>query len=56
VAHIRERLAAHRGLFVAGAAYVGVGLPDCIASGEAAADEALAHFGAIERVPRGASA
>jgi oxygen-dependent protoporphyrinogen oxidase len=41
VAHIRERLAARRGLFVAGAAYTGVGIPDCIASGEAAADAAL---------------
>ena len=46
VSHIRERLAAHRGLYVAGAAYTGVGIPDCIASGEAAADEALIHFGA----------
>lgn len=44
VAHIRERLAAHRGLFVAGAAYTGVGIPDCIASGETAADQALAHL------------
>ena len=46
VSHIRERLAAHRGLFVAGAAYAGVGIPDCIASGEAAAGEALVHCGA----------
>ncbi len=57
VAHIRERLAAHRGLFVAGAAYAGVGIPDCIASGEAAADEALVHCGAADqahaREPRG---
>lgn len=49
VSHIRERLAAHRGLFVAGAAYTGVGIPDCIASGEAAADEALAHLHAADR-------
>jgi oxygen-dependent protoporphyrinogen oxidase len=56
VARIRERLAAYRGLFVAGAAYTGVGIPDCIASGEAAADESLVHFGATDRVPRGASA
>jgi protoporphyrinogen/coproporphyrinogen III oxidase len=48
VSHIRERLAAHRGLYVAGAAYAGVGIPDCIASGEAAADEALIHFGATD--------
>lgn len=56
VAHIRERLATHRGLFVAGAAYAGVGIPDCIASGEAAADEALVHLGAADRVTPGASA
>jgi oxygen-dependent protoporphyrinogen oxidase len=41
VSRIRERLAAHRGLFVAGAAYAGVGIPDCIASGEAAAGQAI---------------
>jgi len=56
VARIRERLAAHPGLFVAGAAYAGVGIPDCIASGEAAADALLARLGATNRVPRGASA
>jgi oxygen-dependent protoporphyrinogen oxidase len=49
VACIRGRLAAHRGLFVAGAAYAGVGIPDCIASGEAAADEALVYGGAPDR-------
>ena len=56
VAHIRERLAAHRGLFVAGAAYAGVGIPDCIASGEAAADQALVHCGAADQAARGARA
>ena len=56
VAHIRERLVAHRGLFVAGAAYAGVGIPDCIASGEAAADEALVHVGAADRAAPGARA
>ena len=54
VAHIRERLAARRGLFVAGAAYAGVGIPDCIASGEAAADETLIHLGAADPEARGA--
>jgi len=38
---IEKRLAAHAGLFVAGNAYRGIGLPDCIASGEAAAAQAL---------------
>jgi oxygen-dependent protoporphyrinogen oxidase len=42
LAVIEERLAAHPGLFVAGSAYRGVGLPDCIASGEAAAEKAVA--------------
>jgi protoporphyrinogen/coproporphyrinogen III oxidase len=40
VAAIDERLAALPGLYVAGNAYRGVGLPDCIASGEAAAQAA----------------
>ena len=40
VAAIDQRLAALPGLFVAGNAYRGVGLPDCIASGEAAAQAA----------------
>ncbi len=41
LAVIEKRLAAHAGLFVAGNAYRGIGLPDCIASGERAADSAL---------------
>lgn len=40
LAAIDERLAAHPGLFVAGAAYRGVGIPDCITSGREAADAA----------------
>jgi protoporphyrinogen/coproporphyrinogen III oxidase len=39
---IEAALAAHPGLALAGAAYRGVGIPDCIASGEAAA-ESVAH-------------
>jgi protoporphyrinogen/coproporphyrinogen III oxidase len=38
VERIETALASHPGLAVAGAAYRGVGIPDCIASGEAAAD------------------
>ncbi len=41
LAIIERRLAAHPGLFVAGNAYRGIGIPDCIASGEAAAEAAL---------------
>jgi len=56
VARIRKRLTSHRGLFVAGAAYAGVGIPDCIASGEAAADEVLVHLGTADRAAGSASA
>jgi oxygen-dependent protoporphyrinogen oxidase len=38
VARIEAALAEHPGLAVAGAAYRGVGIPDCIRSGEAAAE------------------
>ncbi len=38
---IEQRLRARPGLFVAGNAYRGIGIPDCIASGEAAAEAAL---------------
>jgi oxygen-dependent protoporphyrinogen oxidase len=41
VAAIERRLPALAGLHLAGAAYRGVGIPDCIRSGEAAADVAL---------------
>ena len=44
VATIDRRLAEHPGLYVAGNAYRGIGLPDCIASGEAAADRAVRFF------------
>jgi protoporphyrinogen/coproporphyrinogen III oxidase len=37
---IEERAAAHRGFFLAGAGYHGVGTPDCVASGERAAEAA----------------
>lgn len=38
---IEQRLRAQPGLFVAGNAYRGIGLPDCITSGEMAAEAAL---------------
>jgi oxygen-dependent protoporphyrinogen oxidase len=41
LAVIERHLAEHPGLFVAGSAYKGVGIPDCIASGEAAAEAVL---------------
>jgi protoporphyrinogen/coproporphyrinogen III oxidase len=41
LARIDDALAAHQGLAVAGAAYAGVGIPDCIRSGELAADSVV---------------
>lgn len=44
LAQIDRRLAQHSGLYVAGAAYRGIGIPDCINSGEQAARATLAHL------------
>ncbi|RIK36091.1 MAG: protoporphyrinogen oxidase [Chloroflexi bacterium] len=43
LAQIEQRLAQTPGLFLAGAAYRGVGIPDCIESGERAAAAALKY-------------
>src|SRR5262249_59387527 len=43
---IARLLARHPGLSLAGASYRGVGIPDCIASGSAAAGDALEQIGA----------
>jgi len=43
VATIRRLVAGRRGLALAGAAYEGVGIPQVIASGQAAASVALRH-------------
>jgi oxygen-dependent protoporphyrinogen oxidase len=52
LAAIDRQLAAHPGLFVAGNAYRGLGIPDCIASGEAAAEKASAFLKThMERIP-----
>lgn len=48
---IESRLARHPGLALAGAAYRGIGVPDCIRSGEAAAQRVLVHV-ATEREER----
>jgi oxygen-dependent protoporphyrinogen oxidase len=56
---IRERLAAHPGLFLAGSGMGAVGLPDCIRSGEEAAHAAFTfaanRVGAADRAPAGAA-
>jgi oxygen-dependent protoporphyrinogen oxidase len=44
LAVIERRLAQHPGLFVAGNAYRGIGIPDCIASGEQAAEKAIKYL------------
>jgi oxygen-dependent protoporphyrinogen oxidase len=49
VARIQTRQSEHAGLYLAGNAFHGVGLPDCIASGERAADAAAAHLRAASR-------
>jgi protoporphyrinogen oxidase len=41
---ISERLDALAGLFIAGSAFHGIGIPDCIASGERAAEAAVAYL------------
>ena len=57
---IASRAALHPGLAVAGAAYHGVGLPDCIHAGEAAAEIVLAfcregRAGPVQPLPAGRS-
>ena len=47
LAAIDALLANHPGLLVAGSAYHGVGIPDCIASGDAAAERAVRHVKAL---------
>jgi oxygen-dependent protoporphyrinogen oxidase len=48
MAQIEQRLAAHPGLYMAGNAYRGVGIPDCIASAEAAAEHVSAFLNELE--------
>lgn len=52
VGRIRQRLSAHPTLKLAGNAFDGAGIPDCIRSGETAADEIVE---AVEEVPSGTS-
>jgi oxygen-dependent protoporphyrinogen oxidase len=44
VARIRAAVAAQPGLAVAGAAYDGVGIPACVGTARAAADQVLRHL------------
>ena len=52
LAALEQRLAAFPGLLLAGNGYRGVGLPDCIASGEAAAEAAAKHLSTISEAPQ----
>ena len=45
VASLEERVKSHRGLYLAGSAYHGVGISDCIRMGEERASEVLDHLG-----------
>ncbi len=47
LAAIEDRVGGHPGLALCGNGYRGVGLPDCIASGERAAERVLVEVGAI---------
>jgi oxygen-dependent protoporphyrinogen oxidase len=51
LATIRDRFGAHPGLFLAGSAAGAFGLPDCIRSGEEAADRAAAFLAESQRAP-----
>jgi oxygen-dependent protoporphyrinogen oxidase len=52
LAVIEKSLIQHPGLYVAGNGYRGIGIPDCIASGEAAAIQALTFIKTLtERIP-----
>ena len=44
---IETRLAGHPGLFVSAAGFRGVGIPDCVHSGQMAAEAALAHIHSV---------
>ena len=43
VAEIDQRIARHAGLHLAGAAYHGVGIPDCIQDGALVAEKIIGH-------------
>lgn len=44
ISRVRDRLSRHFGLFLAGNAYDGVGVPNCIRSGEQAAEGLVKAF------------
>jgi oxygen-dependent protoporphyrinogen oxidase len=49
IARVQELSSRIPGLALAGAAYNGVGIPDCISSGQRAADIAMGHVAALRR-------
>ncbi len=56
VAGIRAALAAQPGLAACGASYAGIGIPACIASAAAAADQVIAYLGTLAAVGPGPAA
>jgi oxygen-dependent protoporphyrinogen oxidase len=55
VARIRAAIAAQPGLAVCGASYGGIGIPACIASARAAADQVIAGLPARAGISRAIS-
>jgi oxygen-dependent protoporphyrinogen oxidase len=53
VARIRSAVAGRPGLAVCGAAYDGIGIPACVASGQAAASQIAAHLSHARQWERG---
>jgi oxygen-dependent protoporphyrinogen oxidase len=51
VARIRQAVSEHPGLAVAGAAYDGIGIPACIATARAAADQIITHLATASHRP-----
>jgi oxygen-dependent protoporphyrinogen oxidase len=56
VARIRASVAAQPGLAVCGASYDGIGIPACIASARAAADQVIARLAGRARTATSSSA
>lgn len=48
VKKIRESISAHPGLYLAGSAYDGVGIPDCVHQGQSAAQMAIRYLSQLE--------
>lgn len=52
LAEIEGRAAQHDGLFLCGASYRGVGIPDCVNKASMAAEKAIEYLGQLKEAPR----